>query len=143
MVTKLKTMQNCVLSCVQNQMNNLSSTDTEELGAAIDILKDLSESIYYETITEAMNNTDKMYYDDRRIYRKDPNSDFYTGRSSTTRKMYMEHKELHKDKNLQMQELEKYLTELGHDVLEMIDDSTPDEKQLLRSKLIALSNKIV
>lgn len=129
------------------------NVNAEELGEVVDMIKDCSEAIYYQTITDAMKEKEsyrdmdrdygRMYYDDRRVYRREPQSDFYEGRSPITRKMYMEHKELHKDKNLQMQELEKYLTELSHDVLEMIDDSTPDEKQLLKSKLVALSNKIV
>jgi hypothetical protein len=35
-------------------MTHLDSVDAKELGEAIDMIKDLSEAIYYCTITEAM-----------------------------------------------------------------------------------------
>jgi len=35
--------------------------DTEELGEAIDMIKDLEEAIYYCTVTEAMNNPKKEH----------------------------------------------------------------------------------
>lgn len=35
------------------------------------------------------------------------------------------------------------MQELTHDLMEMIDDSTPEEKQVLRTKLTALAGKIV
>lgn len=60
-----------------------------------------------------------------------------------TRKMYMEHKELHKDKAVKMQELERYMHELTDDIMEMLEDASPEEKQILHKKLAALSEKIV
>lgn len=48
-----------------------------------------------------------------------------------TRKMYMEHKDLHHDKSIKIQELDKYMHELTDDIMEMIEDSSPEEKQLL------------
>lgn len=62
---RLKQMKNSLISCVQSQINgNLSEVDTEELGDAIDMIKDLEEAIYYCTITEAMEGNkkeDEMY----------------------------------------------------------------------------------
>ena len=63
------------------------------------------------------------------------------GRSGERRKMYMEGKGT-KDKNKQMQELETYMQELSSDITEMIQDSTPEEKQMLQKKIITLANKI-
>lgn len=132
------------MTCIQGQLGDLASIDAEELGEVVDMVKDCSEAIYYEEITKAMQEKDyrdmdrdygRMYYDDRR----EPDSDFYSGRSSITRKMYMEHK----DKATQVRELEDYMKELSHDVLEMIDDSTTEEKQMLKAKLTALATKIV
>lgn len=68
--------------------------------------------------------------------------DFREGRSPKTRRMYMESKEKHHDKTVQMQELEKYMKELSTDVVEMIEGSSPEEKQLLKSKLTTLISKI-
>lgn len=64
------------------------------------------------------------------------------GRSPSSRKMYMESKELHHDKAKKMKELEKYMQELTLDIAEMIEDSSPEEKQLLHKKISALANKI-
>lgn len=64
------------------------------------------------------------------------------GVSPLTRKSYMEAKEMHHGKEVQMKELEKYLQELSHDVTEMIQDATPEEKQMLQQKLSLLVTKI-
>lgn len=64
------------------------------------------------------------------------------GRSPMSRKSYMESKEMHHDKSKQIQELEKYMQELSTDVVEMIKDASPEERQILQRKLQALSNKI-
>ena len=64
------------------------------------------------------------------------------GRSPQTRRMYMEAKEQHQGKEIQIQELEKYMGELSQDITEMITDATPEEKQMLHKKLAALTNKI-
>ena len=72
---KLKQMKEALVGCVQGQVyGNLQSVDTKELGEAVDMIKDLSEAIYYCTITEAMEKEEKegkegknshgtMYYD--------------------------------------------------------------------------------
>lgn len=63
------------------------------------------------------------------------------GRSPQNRKMYMEAKGT-KDKAAQLRELEKYMQELTSDMVEMIQDSTPEEKQYLEKKITALASKI-
>ena len=64
------------------------------------------------------------------------------GRSPMSRKMYMESKELHHDKAKQMKELEEYMRELNGDIMEMINDATPEEKEILSQKLSTLAEKI-
>ena len=49
---------------------------------------------------------------------------------------------MHHDKTKQMQELEQYLKELGADIAEMIEDATPEEKTLLKTKLSNLATRI-
>ena len=60
----------------------------------------------------------------------------------TRRRMYMEGKEMHKDTNSQLQELEAYLHELSDDLTEMITDASPEEKATLRQKMTMLADKI-
>ena len=42
-----------------------------------------------------------------------------------------------------MKELEKYMSELGTDITEMISDASNEEKTLLKNKLQVLAQKIV
>lgn len=64
------------------------------------------------------------------------------GTSPMRRRMYMEGKEQHHEQSKQMKELENYVHELSNDIMEMIEDSTPEEKQLLRQKITTLATKI-
>lgn len=70
-------------------------------------------------------------------------TDAREGRSYASRKMYMEAKEIHKDKAMQMKELEKYVQELAQDMIEMVEGASPEEKQYLSKKVTALANKII
>jgi hypothetical protein len=71
-------------------------------------------------------------------YMRDPRE----GRSYNSRKMYMESKEMHKDKSSQLKELEKYMQELTQDMVEMIEGASPEEKQYLEKRVSALASKI-
>ena len=109
------------------------------------------------------NSYGRMYYPDRIMNNRDEstnrgNSRYYTerdwdmypintrdgreGRSPLSRKSYMEAKELHQGKEIQMKELDKYIQELGHDITEMIQDASPEEKQMLQQKISALATKL-
>jgi hypothetical protein len=64
------------------------------------------------------------------------------GRSPVSRKGYMEGKEMHHPKEKQMKELEKYMQELTSDITEMIQGTSPEEKQLLQKKIATLAEKV-
>lgn len=68
--------------------------------------------------------------------------DYREGKSPISRKTYMETKETHQGHEVQMKELNKYMKELSEDITEMISDATPEQKTVLKQKLIALSDKI-
>jgi hypothetical protein len=52
---KLEQMKECLIGIVEGQVyGNMDKVSAEELGEAVDMIKDLSEAIYYCTITEAM-----------------------------------------------------------------------------------------
>ena len=180
---QLERMKDHLVSLVDNQLSHVETADTKELGDAIDMIKDLAETMYYCTITEAMKekkeqpqqyqqqqpqpryydyvpmrDVDKrygrMYYDPAmdynypRYYNEPNNSsmdmrDYREGRSSMSRRNYMESKELHHPKEKKMKDLEQYLHELSEDITEMIHDATPEEKQLLQNKISTLATKIV
>ena len=192
---RLESMKEALISCVESQIHgHLKEVDTKELGEAVDMIKDLSEAIYYCTITEAMEGKDyseepephgTMYYNQRVLpmynypmeyygpkgkerymdgntmapsrgmkgphdkmirmpYDDMPYEDTHDpreGRSGMRRKMYMENKNS-KDKTKQMQELEAYMQELSTDLTEMIQDASPEEKQMLQQKISVLATKI-
>lgn len=194
-IERLKTMKEVFMSAVEGQMHNLAEVDAEELGEVVDMIKDLSEAIYYCEVAKAMEESEKhkdeemMYYTEGRMIDKhdmprmyysggssgpgnqggssngsgnssgssNGNSDSsqYSerefpmafadrreGRSSRSRRMYMEAKETHQDKATQMKELEKYMQELAQDVVEMVEDASPEERQYLSKKISALSTKL-
>ena len=64
------------------------------------------------------------------------------GRSYNSRRMYMEAKDMKRDKATQLRELEKYMQELSQDIVEMIADASPEEKQYLEKKITALASKV-
>lgn len=64
------------------------------------------------------------------------------GRSPMSRRHYMESKELHKDKASKIKDLEKYCQELSEDIVEMIQDASPEERQMLEKKMTHLTSKI-
>lgn len=68
--------------------------------------------------------------------------DYREGSSPQMRKMYMDSKEKNHSVEKKMHDLEQYAQELTHDVIEMIQDATPDEKILLKQKIETLAEKI-
>ena len=152
---RMKKIKDCLLCCIEAQMNNLEETDTAELGEAIDMLKDLEEAIYYNTVTKAMteDSDDKLYWGEKHNvehYYSTPMEDGegemmrspHEGKSHMNRKMYMEAKTMHQDKAVQLRELEKYMQELTNDMIEMIQDASPEEKSYLEKKITTLAAKI-
>ena len=133
--------------CIEPEFDHLEEVNCCELGEAVDILKDLEEALYYHTVTEAMKS-EGAYGDWPTEYKKkDHHEDGHMienelGHSYKTRKMYMEAKEFNKDKATQLRELEKYVQDLTLDMVEMIQDSSIEEKQYLEKKISALATKI-
>ena len=69
--------------------------------------------------------------------------DSMEGRSPMYRKAYMEGKKMHgEDSAKNAKELEDYIHELTQDIMEMIEDASVEEKQMLRQKISLLANKI-
>ena len=147
---RLHHIKNAIICCVEDEINNLAEVDTAELGEAIDMIKDLEEAIYYATITRAMNEKEDWTtrtHTPAANHHIEMNSSFYArdvkeGRSPYNRKMYLEAKEMHHGKEVQMKELENYMQELTEDVVEMIKDSSPEEKQLMQKKIATLAEKV-
>ena len=139
-------------NCIEPQFDNLEEVDCCELGEAVDILKDLEETLYYHTVTEAMKGEgaygdwpETTAYNKKKDHHLTDDGLTYDechGKSCINRKAYLEAKHANKDKAIQLRELEKYMQELTSDMVEMIQDSSPEEKQYLEKKISALASKI-
>ena len=93
----------------------------------------------------------KMYYDEYRYPERElpfDMRDYREGRSGRSRKMYMESKEMHKgntpeDKEAKRKELDKWMTDIGSDIKELVHDMSAEEKQTAKTKLTNLANSLV
>ena len=183
-IDRLKHVKDTLMCCVEGQMHKLDTVNTQELGAAIDMIKDLEEAIYYCTITEAMKEKEHYYKEEeeRKMYldnggknnktrngrtqtgsdrsrmgertRRDGmttssenNNEMYErdereGRSGEVRRLYMEGKESNHSSEMAMKELEHYMQELTGDIMEMIEDVSPEERQFLSKKIATLATKV-
>lgn len=198
---QLKQMKETLMGAVQSEISHLDKANCHELGAAIDMIKDLSEAIYYCSIVESMEDSVKeqkkmremeqmmnqhqpqsmmyfyekerpapeyyrdidrdkgrMYYNENggthrsgtnRVTSHNDNNTYMQGRderegkSGERRKTYMETKQMNTDKNAHIKELDQYAQELTQDIMEMIHEAGPEEKQLLKKKMTELASKIV
>lgn len=176
---QLKSMKETLMGAVQGQLGNLGQADYRELGAAVDMIKDLSEAIYYCSIVESMEESAKeqkkmqqqqqpqsiMYFQEKvrepyyerdmdrnqgRMYYNggypspthDTGRDSREGRSGERRRTYMEAHQMNTDKSVHMRELENYAHELTNDILEMMQDASPEERQTMKKKITELANKM-
>lgn len=120
----------------------------------------MSPEMYREHEPEWYRDMDrmsgKMYYTETKMSENAGNldrtfggmRDTREGRSGMSRRFYMEAKEIHSDntpesKQAKMRELEKYMRSLSDDLTEAIDGASNEEKNMLKSKLATLAQKIV
>ena len=167
---RLKALKEQLMAQVEGQMGDLRCVDTHELGEVIDMIQDLAKTMYYCSVVEAMEDAkeneekrstyyymekylpyypqsdrDMDYGKGRMYYEEEYPMNFHDtreGRSGASRKMYMESKQTHQDQTKKIQELENYMKELTNDIVEMIQDASPEEKAVLQRKINTLATKI-
>lgn len=91
---------------------------------------------------ERMRDLDRM---GGRMHYTEPTTatrDSREGKSGMMRRSYIEAKEMHKDKDTTMQELEKYLKGVSEDITDVIGSMTPEERSMLKSKMSTLVTKL-
>ena len=139
---KLMWMEEQLIAEAEKQFECLEEVCTKELGEVIDMIKDLKEAIYYETVTKAMEGDSwKTEKSDHHLSDSRP-EEKYESKIALSKQMYMEAKHMNKDKATQLRELEKYMQELSQEIVDMIADASPEEKQYLEKKITALASKI-
>lgn len=193
----------------------VENVNTEEMGEAVDMIKDLCEAEYKAVIVKSMKKADeeeeeynkellralkgeygeeggRRYYDEYRYangrfapkgrgirrgyteppyyhmplnyndmeYMRDMDKDrgkmYYSepiaphvseSNYDRAKRHYTETKEMHKgasteDKEHKMKALDMYIRELSGDISELLNDMTPDERNLLRTKMSNLASKL-
>lgn len=93
-------------------------------------------------VQERMRDLDRM---SGRMHYTEPTTatrDSREGKSGMMRRSYIEAKEMHKDKDTTMQELEKYLKGVSDDITDVIGNMTPEERSMLKSKMSTLVTKL-
>jgi hypothetical protein len=138
---RFKSVKEMLMAQIEGQMSHLYDVDAKELGEVIDMIKDLKEAIYYEAVTKAMES-DSWKTEKSDHHQNGDSRSEHEGKSPLSRKMYLEAKHMNKDKATQLRELEKYMQELSQDIVDMIADASPEEKQYLEKKITALASKV-
>jgi hypothetical protein len=82
-----------ILCEIEKQMDHIECVDTKELGEAVDMIKDLSEAIYYDVVTETMLKVDELGSESLKHHDEEEKAHSYH-----SRKVYLEAKEKHMDK---------------------------------------------
>lgn len=93
-------------------------------------------------VQERMRDLDRM---SGRMHYTEPTTatrDSREGKSGMMRRSYIEAKEMHKDKDTTMHELEKYLKGVSEDITDVIGSMTPEERSMLKSKMSTLVTKL-
>ena len=153
---RLKAIKDTLLCAIEDQMcGNLALVNTKELGEVVDMVKDISETMYYCSVVEAMGETSTSkskattpnhYTDQMAItaipYGKHEEWDEREGKSPLKRKEYLIAKEEHKEKDMLLHELDEYLHELSSDLTEIFDKAMPEEKVMLKTKITAMLEKM-
>lgn len=142
---QLKWIKEQIANAVCAQLSCIEKVNTHELGEAIDALKDLEEAMYY--CSKIKRGEKKVCEHCHKLLEEEEEKleqelDKHEGRSYMSRCAYMKAKQEHKDKATKIKELDKYMQELTEDILEMIDDTCPEERQLLEKKITHLTSKI-
>ena len=116
---KLKCMKEMMVDFVEKEFEHLEEVDAKELGEAIDIIKDLAETMYYCAITEAMEVKDEHA---RKVYH-DGGAPLEYGAWDSMR-------------------VKDRIKEIEKDMVETLNKATPEEKQMIKQKLNAWMNTI-
>lgn len=113
----------------------------------LDVYKDYSA----EELRDMDRNIGRMYYTDnanggsmatRMQGGMNGGRDNREGRSGMSRRGYMEAKEMGKDKQEKMKELENYMKSMAEDLTEAIEGATPEERAMAKNKLSVLIQKM-
>ena len=156
---RLKQMKERLIDAVETQINGcLETASAEELGEAVDMIKDLDEAIYYGTLTKAMEDKDAynkntyfytekvrpLEYPYERYELPYANTMYYGGNGGSSGGRSSSGGGMSGGRNYYHQGMDSGwgYQPVGQDITEMIQDASPEEKQMLQQKISMLATKI-
>lgn len=122
---KMKWIKQVLVDAVADEVGHLEYANWEELGAAIDMIKDMSKAIYNCAVVEAMNTAEE-----------------HNNSCGSIKQTYITQKKSNADSSTTVSTLDKYVTELSKDITEMMANATPEEKTMLKQKISSLAVKL-
>lgn len=137
---RLNKIQHCLIEAVECQMGDLCNVDAEELGEVIDMIKDIEEAKYYCAKREYLPTGDGIMKDYQAMTAETHENVKEHAHESSKR--HKDHKEKIHDPSKKIEELERYMQEITTDIVDMVKDATPEERQLLHNRIVALGAKI-
>ena len=139
MMKRLDAIKCCLIDAVECQMMDMAAVDTEELGEVIDMIKDIEQAKYYcakrDYYLEKTDEAEEVMPMHHEV--KDHES--HEGHESKHRAI---RREKSHDPAKKIEELERYMQEMTSDIVEMVKDATPEERQLMHNRIVALGAKI-
>lgn len=162
-IERIHKMQECLTEKAVNELEKgVENVDTSEMGQVVDMIKDLAEAEYHSIISKAMKKADeeeeeydkellrslkaeygeesgRRYYDQYRYA-----NGRFAPKGRGTRRGYEEPPYYHMPVNYNDMEYmrDMYIRELSGDISELLNDMTPDERNLLRTKMSNLASKL-
>lgn len=152
---QLKHIKKRLEDIVIEQMDDgIEKASTAEMGAVIDMIKDISKTMYNCALVKAMEESGAEYgvdFDYTGPYTKhaetdhttrhDAQQDTHTGASVKSRAEYMKVRETGEN-GVKMHKLDEYGNSLHEDIFDMLKSASDNEKNLMRTKLQTIMQKL-
>lgn len=163
-IEKIHEMLEKLASCAENEFQKgIECVDAEEMEKVSKIIESLANAEYLSEISKTMKNYDYKFYSEphyrmpMEVYRNYSAAElrdldrkngkmYYTEQSryEIAKKHYQESQNgtSVEEKSQKMRNLEDFLKEIAEDLTKVIENSTQEEKMLVRNKLQVLTQKI-
>lgn len=143
---KLKCIKHKLVDAVYNELSkDIHCINTEELGEAVDMIKDISKALYYCSVVEEMEESKETMNYFFPVRELSPHKFYYTEPWEKGHMMmedYLKDKEKHTDEKMAMEDLEKYLDQVTKEVTRMAEHANAEEKTLMHQKVSHLVTKL-
>lgn len=131
------TIKDKLITVVKEQMECLEKVDAKEMGEVIDMIKDLEQCIYYQTVIQAMTGNEYGFIDSDEcdMYQSDYFKHLDQLASKGLKQAYMDTKRTNIAHSEKIARLNAFVEAFKTDMNKMIENTTEQERQILRGAL--------